>query len=206
MKKILKRKLLFSEKESKGMVIGYARAIKTDIEGLNAQIKDLQNYGCKMIFAEALNVTEEIKPELTKAFNLLSKGDQFVISSLDIVFSSKNDFINKMMDFLKKEISLKTLSGFFSLSNSPEIIASVFSILHEFDYLERKNLAERKKNIAINRYEKGNLGGRPKISSLKETLVIRLRKEGCSYRSIRSQTGLALSTIRRVILESGSEK
>ena len=36
---------------------------------------------------------------------------------------------------------------------------------------------------------------------LKESLVIRLRNEGYSYRSIRSQTGIALSTIRRVILE-----
>jgi len=33
------------------------------------------------------------------------------------------------------------------------------------------------------------------------SLVIRLRNEGYSYRSIRSQTGIALSTIRRVILE-----
>ena len=46
-----------------------------------------------------------------------------------------------------------------------------------------------------------NLGGRPKISPLKESLVIRLRNEGCSYRSIRTQTGIALSTIRRIILD-----
>ena len=46
-----------------------------------------------------------------------------------------------------------------------------------------------------------NLGGRPKISPLRESLVMRLRKEGCSYRSIRTQTGIALSTIRRIILD-----
>ena len=46
-----------------------------------------------------------------------------------------------------------------------------------------------------------NLGGRPKISPLKESLVMRLRNEGCSYRSIRTQTGIALSTIRRIILD-----
>ena len=27
------------------------------------------------------------------------------------------------------------------------------------------------------------------------------KKEGCSYRSIRKQTGLALSTVRRIIIE-----
>ena len=35
----------------------------------------------------------------------------------------------------------------------------------------------------------------------KEALVLRLKEEGCSYRSIRKQTGLALSTIRRIIVE-----
>ena len=47
----------------------------------------------------------------------------------------------------------------------------------------------------------GNLGGRPKTSNAKEGLVLRLRTEGCSYRSIREQTGLALSTIGRIIVE-----
>ena len=42
---------------------------------------------------------------------------------------------------------------------------------------------------------------RPKTNQAKERLVLRLRDEGCSYRSIREQTGLALSTIRRIIAE-----
>ena len=47
----------------------------------------------------------------------------------------------------------------------------------------------------------GSIGGRPKTNRAKERLVLRLRDEGCSYRSIREQTGLALSTIRRIIAE-----
>ena len=46
-----------------------------------------------------------------------------------------------------------------------------------------------------------SIGGRPKTNKAKEGLVLRLREEGCSYRSIREQTGLALSTIRRIIAE-----
>ena len=72
----------------------------------------------------------------------------------------------------------------------------------ELDNLEDKSLGERKKEQLLRRKLSGNnLGGRPKISPLKESLVIRLRNEGYSYRSIRTQTGIALSTIRRVILE-----
>ena len=68
--------------------------------------------------------------------------------------------------------------------------------------LDNDSQRERKKeNVLKRRLNGNNLGGRPKISPLKESLVIRLRNEGYSYRSIRSQTGIALSTIRRVILE-----
>ena len=78
----------------------------------------------------------------------------------------------------------------------------IFKILYELDNLEDKSLGERKKEQLLRRKLSGNnLGGRPKISALKESLVIRLRNEGYSYRSIRTQTGIALSTIRRVILE-----
>ena len=48
----------------------------------------------------------------------------------------------------------------------------------------------------------GNLGGCLKTNQAKERLVLRLREEGCSHRSIREQTGLALSTIRRIIAEA----
>ncbi|EAR18283.1 partial phage integrase [Synechococcus sp. WH 7805] len=46
-----------------------------------------------------------------------------------------------------------------------------------------------------------NPGEDPNDRKKKERLVLRLREEGCSYRSIREQTGLALSTIRRIIAE-----
>ena len=86
--------------------------------------------------------------------------------------------------------------------NSFEVSSSVFNILFELDNLDNECLVERKKERILQRRLNGNnLGGRPKISPLKEALVIRLRREGCSYRSIRTQTGIALSTIRRIILD-----
>ena len=97
---------------------------------------------------------------------------------------------------------MRTLTGFFAANESSNEISSIFKILSELDNLDENSLCERKKEQLLRRKLSGNnLGGRPKISPLKESLVIRLRNEGYSYRSIRSQTGIALSTIRRVILE-----
>ncbi len=63
-------------------------------------------------------------------------------------------------------------------------------------------LIERtQESIYYRRETGGNIGGRPKTNDDKESLVLRLRIEGCSFRSIRKQAGLALSTIRRIIVE-----
>ena len=103
---------------------------------------------------------------------------------------------------LKNDVQLRTLSGFLSTNSSSDKSSSIFNILYELDNLDNKCLEERKKELSLQRRLHGkNLGGRPKISPLKESLVIRLRNEGCSYRSIRTQTGIALSTIRRIILD-----
>lgn len=66
--------------------------------------------------------------------------------------------------------------------------------------VERSLIRERTLESVQHRREiGGKLGGRPKTNQAKERLVVRLREEGCSYRSIREQTDLALSTIRRII-------
>ena len=68
--------------------------------------------------------------------------------------------------------------------------------------LERELIRERTlESVAHRKATGGNIGGRPKTNQAKERLVVRLREEGCSYRSVREQTGLALATIRRIVNE-----
>ena len=200
-----RKRFLLSEKNKQCKSIGYARSINSEFNYLKEQIKNLQDEGCSVIFSEMISLDEEIKPELKKALNYLSRGDQLIITKLDRVFSNKSECIKTISKLLNNDIRLKTLSGFLSLNNSSEIYSSVFNILYELDNFENECIAERKKERILQRKLNGNnLGGRPKISPLKESIVIRLRNEGCSYRSIRSQTGIALSTIRRIILEGES--
>ena len=197
-----RKRLLLSEKNKSCKSIGYARAIDSETYYLEEQIKCLKDGGCKLIFSEILSHDQEIKPELKKAINSLSKGDEFVLTKLDRAFSSKNECLRIINKLLKNDVRLRTLSGFFSSNNSSNIFSSVFKVLYELNNLDNDCLAERKKELVLKRRLNGNnLGGRPKISPLKESLVMRLRNEGCSYRSIRTQTGIALSTIRRIILD-----
>ncbi len=200
--KFKRKRFLLSEKNKKCKSIGYARAIDSEVDYLKEQINCLKNEGCSLIFSEIINLDEEIKPEFRKALNYLSKGDELVVTKLDRAFSNRSECIKTIHKLLNNDVKLKTLSGFLSPEYSSEISLSVFNILYELDNLDNESLGERKKELILQRRLNGNnLGGRPKISPLKESLVMRLRNEGCSYRSIRTQTGIALSTIRRIILD-----
>ena len=200
--KFKRKRFLLSEKNKKSKTIGYARAIDSEFDYLKEQIKCLKNEGCSLIFSEIINLDEDIKPEFRKALNYLSKGDELVVTKLDRAFSNRSECIKTIHKLLNNDVKLRTLSGFLSPEYSSEISLSVFNILYELDNLDNESLGERKKELILQRRLNGNnLGGRPKISPLKESLVMRLRNEGCSYRSIRTQTGIALSTIRRIILD-----
>ena len=203
MKNKFVRKKLLSEKKSDRKSIGYARAIDNEIDYLNKQIEDLENSGCNSIFSEMVSISAEKKPELLNALNSLSPGDILTIDKLDRAFNSRYDCICGLNILFNKGIDLKILSSNFSSSERCEPFPLILKILLELDNLEKDLLDEKKIETLQNRKIIGlNLGGRPKISKIKESLVLRLRSEGHSYRTIRSQTGVALSTIRRIILDS----
>ena len=205
--KFHRNKLLISEKNKLGTSVGYARAIDGEVDYLNKQIKHLKKYGCKIIFSEIVSVNNDDKPQLRKAFESLSRGDQFVVCKLDRAFKSKDECIKIINQLLDKGINLKTLSGNLETNISNELLRSIFQVLLELDNLELNFLSEKKVETLQNRkIVAGNLGGRPKISPLKEDLVVRLRNDGFSYRSIRTQTGIALSTIRRILVENELSK
>jgi len=200
--KFKRKRLLLSQKNKKTKAIGYARATHNEFDYLEEQIKKLKEEGCSLVFSELISLDEEIKPQLNKAINCLSKGDELIITQLDRAFKTKKECLVTINKLINKDIKLRTLTDFFAGNKSSKTNSSIFKVFYELENLEDKSLGERKKEQLLRRKLSGNnLGGRPKISPLKESLVIRLRNEGYSYRSIRSQTGIALSTIRRIILE-----
>ena len=204
--KFKRKRLLLSEKDKNCKSIGYARATYNEIEYLEDQIKKLKEEGCSIVFSELVSLDEEIKPEFNKAIECLSQGDELIITQLDRAFKNKKDCLVTINKLIDENIKLRTLTGFFAANNIANTNSTIFKILYELDNLEYESLVERKKEKLLHRKLSGNnLGGRPKISPLKESLVIRLRNEGNSYRSIRAQTGIALSTIRRIILEGDSK-
>jgi len=166
--KFKRKRLLLSEKNKNSKAIGYARATHNEFEYLEEQIKILKEEGCSLVFSEFISLDEEIKPQLNKAINYLSKGDQLIITQLDRAFNNKKECMITINKLINKDIQFRTLTDFLAPHESSNANSSIFKILYELDNLEDKSLGERKKEQLLRRKLSGNnLGGRPKISPLK---------------------------------------
>ena len=181
--------------------IGYARCSTTH-QDTAAQVADLKTAGCEELFAEKVSSRAplEKRPQLRRCLESLQEGDELVVSKLDRLGRSQVEVINRLSDLQTKGIYVRTLDGLINTRGLGKLAPLVIGLLTGLAEVERSLIQERtKESVEHRRRTGGNLGGRPKTSDKKERLVVRLRDEGESYRSIRDQTGLSLATIQRIL-------
>ena len=112
--KFKRKRLLLTEKNKKTKAIGYARATHNEFEYLNEQIKKLKEEGCSLVFSEFISLDEEIKPQLNKAINCLSKGDELIMTKLDRAFKNKKECLGTINKLINNDVKLRTLTGFLA--------------------------------------------------------------------------------------------
>jgi DNA invertase Pin-like site-specific DNA recombinase len=184
--------------------VGYARCSTTH-QSTDAQVAALKDAGCAVVFQETVStrVAEKNRPQLQAALNALVEGDELVVAKLDRLGRDQRSVINRLHDLQERGIHVRTLDGLINTRGLGKFAPVLIGLLSGLAEVERSMIQERTlESIQHRRETGGSLGGRPKTNQAKESLVLRLRGEGCSYRSIRDQTGLALSTIRRIISEA----
>ena len=192
---------LFSKKP-RYKSIGYARASKNQQISIDDQIEELISSGCLVVFQETFNSANKKRPQFNAALETLEEGDEIVFTKLDRGFNNQRQCINTLNDLQEKGIHVRTTDGMINTRALGKFAPLLIRLLAGLGEVERQMIIERtQESINYRKKTGGNLGGRPKTNNEKESLVIRLRHEGYSYRSIRKQTGLALSTIRRIIVE-----
>ena len=154
------------------------------------------------VFAEKVSSRAplEKRHQLRACLETLQEGDELVISKLDRLGRSQVEVINRLADLQEKGIHIRTLDGLINTRGLGRLAPLVIGLLTGLAEVERSLIQERtRESVEHRRKTGGNLGGRPKTSDKKERLVLRLRSEGDSYRSIRDQTGISVSTIQRIL-------
>ena len=199
--KFQRKKPLFRDRPDY-KTIGYARQSTNKQISIGAQVEELKKAGCLVVFKETVSSAKKERPQLEAAIEMLEEGDELCLTKLDRGFRNKRQCINILHDFQEKGLHVRTLDGLINTRALGKFAPIVIGLLSGLEEVERQIVIERTQESINHRRETGgNLGGRPKTNNEKEALVLRLREEGCSYRSIRKQTGLALSTIRRIIVQ-----
>ena len=154
------------------------------------------------VFAEKVSSRAplEKRHQLRACLETLQEGDELVVSKLDRLGRSQVEVINRLADLQEKGIHIRTLDGLINTRGLGRLAPLVIGLLTGLAEVERSLIQERtKESVEHRRKTGGSLGGRPKTSDKKERLVLRLRSEGESYRSIRDQTGVSVSTIQRIL-------
>ena len=189
--------------------IGYARASSaTSKFGLESQVAALKEHGCDQIFQEVIStkVKDSERPQLQAALAALEEGSELVLCKLDRGFRTQKECVSVLHELQEQNKFVRTLDGLISTRDLGQFAPILIGLLSGLGEVERNMLDERRKeSLAYRRSIGQSLGGRPKTNKAKEGLVMRLRDEGCSYRNIRDQTGLALATIRRILVEQEQE-
>jgi hypothetical protein len=156
------------------------------------------------VFKETVSTrtAEKDRPQLQAALGALVEGDELVVMKLDRLGRDQRSVINRLHDLQERGIHIRTLDNLVNTRALGKLAPVLIGLLTGLAEVERALIRERTlESIQHRKATGGSVGGRPKTNQAKERLVLRLRDEGCSYRSIREQTGLALSTIRRIISE-----
>ncbi len=159
---------------------------------------------CSSVVKDVANSQESSKerPQFSMLLKRLVVGDELVLPSLDCLGLTPAESVRRLNLLKEQGIFVRTLDGklnTYDLDQSSKDLISLLSVLLDVGSPNkvRDQLVQPSLNSGF-KYPR-NLGGRPRTSSVKEQLVLRLRADGFSYRSIREQTSLSLSTIRRII-------
>ena len=186
--------------------IGYARtSTARQTGGVEAQVLALKESGCTIVFQEQVStrVKDKMRLQLQAALSSLETGDELVVTKLDRLGRTQVEVVTRLHALQEQGIHLRTLDGLVNTKGLGKFAPVLIGLLSGLAEVERSLIQERTlESIQHRRETGGNLGGRPKTNQEKERLVLRLREEGCSYRSIRNQTGIGQATIRRILLEA----
>ena len=138
-----------------------------------------------------------------KCLATLRKGDTLKLTSLSRLGRTQREVINRLHELQAEQINVITLDSLINTEALGKFAPILIGLLTGLNEVERDLITERvNASVEHRRKTGGDLGGRPKTSDKKEKYVLRLRKEGESYREIREQTGLGLATIRRIIADN----
>lgn len=122
--------------------IGYCRTSTTDqVAGIEKQAKDLESYGCSVVFKEHVSAVNDTRLEFEKALAELKAGDTLVVTTMSRLCRRTADLgiIQKALE--ERSAGLEILD--LRIDTSTAIGRMTLSIIAAVSQMERELMLER---------------------------------------------------------------
>lgn len=182
------------------MIYGYARVSTRgqakDGNSLEAQEKQLKEYGAEEIFIESFTGTKMERPELDKLLNQIQDGDTLIVTKLDRFARSVSQASNLITMLIDRGIRVNVLN--LGILDNSSVSILMRNILLSFAQFERDMIVERtQEGKAIARQREDFREGRPPKYGKKQVAHALELLETHSYKQVEEVTGISKSTLIR---------
>jgi len=150
-----------------GRKIGYAR-VSTVGQNIDAQIKQLKDAGCEMIYEEKISGKNIDRTELQKMKKELHKGDTVIVTSFSRLARSTKDLLELVETFQIKGVGFKSLKEDISTQGaSGKFILTLLGAVATF---ERELMLEKQKDGIASARSQGKYKGKQRVIYLDDRI------------------------------------
>lgn len=185
------------------MLIGYARTSTLEQEaGLQAQVRDLQAFGCDEIYQEQVSSVGD-RPQLDAAIKSLRKGDKLVVCKLDRLARSVKH-LGELLDIIEaKGAGLVILSmGGQQIDTTTATGKLMLNIMSSIAQFEREMMLERQKEGIQKAKAEGKYTGRKPTAMAKGDAVKTLVASGMSKSDVCKRLNISRASLYRILAEA----
>ena len=179
------------------MQVGYARTSTLEQEaGLEAQLRELKQTGCKKLFQEQVSSVGP-RPQLEAALDFCREGDTLVVTKLDRLARSVTHLGTLLDQLTGKGVALRILSmGVDTATPTGKLMLNVMGSVAQF---EREMMLERQREGIAKAKSEGRYKGRKPTARARADEVLALRAEGLSMDAIAARLGIGKGSVVRAI-------
>ena len=179
------------------MKVGYARtSTQEQIAGLEAQVRDLTEYGCTEIFREQVSSVQK-RESLEAALRFVRKSDTLVVCKLDRLARSVSDLLRILDELHNKEASLVVLD--MNLDTSTPTGRLLLNLVGSIAQFEREIMLSRQREGIQLAKAQGKYRGRAPTARAKSSEVIALHQEGVGASEIALRLQISRASVYRII-------
>lgn len=189
---------------NKEMLIGIARTSTLEQKaGLEAQLRELEAYGCEKIYQEQVSSVAE-REQLNAALSALRSGDKLVVTKLDRLARSVKHLGEIVETINKADASLVILDmGGTAIDTSNPTGKLILNVMSSVAQFEREMMLERQREGIAKAKAEGKYKGRKPTARAKTEMVLLAKKQGLPPTQIIRDLGISKTSYYRILEAAG---